>query len=335
MRQSYWAEDGIKLREVEPGPLAEGWVRLNVKACGICGSDLHRLKTPDTAGRWGMGNTPGHELVGTVAESAKPLPDALYAVEPWLACGGCDYCLIGKSEQCRNGKLVGAQVAGGLADFIDVPERNLHPADPSLTAREASLNEPFGICTRTIHLSELKMDSRVLVLGGGTLGQICSVLARDYAGKVAMTARYAHQAAAARKMGIEPLAEADADAFAKDFEPDVVIESVGGHADTIEQAVRVVRPGGRIVVQGLFSHQPPLDARLLVTKEIRLIGSKFFGTSEHGSVFRAASRLLPRYRDEIRTLQTHQFPLSDIKGAFGAAMDKSAQAIKITVMAEG
>jgi threonine dehydrogenase-like Zn-dependent dehydrogenase len=149
-----------------------------------------------------------------------------------------------------------------------------------------------------------------------------------------MTARYPHQADAARKMGIEPVNEADADDFAKDFEPDVVIESVGGHANTIEQAVKAVRPGGRIVVQGLFSHQPPLDARLLVTKEIRLIGSKFFGTSEHGPVFRAASRLLPRYRDEIHTLQTHQFPLSDIQGAFAAALDKNAHSIKITVMAQ-
>jgi len=196
------------------------------------------------------------------------------------------------------------------------------------------MNEPFGICTRTIHLAELKMDSRVLVLGAGTLGLICGTLARDYAGKVAVTARYPHQADAARKLGIEPVGEADAEEFAKDFEPDVVIESVGGHANTIDQAMRAVRPGGRIVVQGLFSHQPPFDARLLIMKEIRLVGSKFFGMSEHGPVFRAASRLLPRYRDEIHIMQTHLFPLSNIQGAFGAAMDKSAHAIKITVMPE-
>jgi threonine dehydrogenase-like Zn-dependent dehydrogenase len=332
MRQSYWEDDGIKLREVEPGPLAEGWVRLKVAACGICGSDLHRLKGPPTPGRFGTGNTPGHELVGTVLESHKPLPDALYAVEPWLACGTCDFCALGKTEHCRNGRLIGAQVAGGLADFIDVPERNLHPADASLTPREASLNEPFGICTRSIHLAELKMDSRVMVLGGGTLGLICGTLARDYAGKVAITARYPHQADAARKLGFEPVAEPDADAFAKEFEPDVVIESVGGHADTIDQAMRAVRPGGRIVVQGLFSHKPEFDARALIMKEIRIVGSKFFGMSEHGPVFRAASRFLPRYRDEIRTLQTHQFPLSDIKGAFATALDKTAGAIKITVV---
>jgi threonine dehydrogenase-like Zn-dependent dehydrogenase len=260
------------------------------------------------------------------------LPDVLYAVEPWLACGACDFCSLGKTEHCRNGRLIGATVAGALADFVDVPERNLHPADPLLTPREASLNEPFGICARSIHLAELKMDSRVLVLGGGTLGLICGTLARDYAGKVAMTARYPHQAEAARTLGFEPVAEADAGAFAEDFEPDVVIESVGGHASTIDQAMRAVRPGGRIVVQGLFSHKPEFDARLLIMKEIRLVGSKFFGMSEHGPVFSAASRFLPRYRDEIRVLQTHQFPLDDIEGAFATALDKSARAIKITVV---
>ena len=331
MRQSYWADEGIRLRDVEPPPLQDGWVRLQVKACGICGSDLHRLKNPNPNARPGIGGTPGHELTGTVLDSRADIADALYAVEPWLYCGVCEYCRIGKTEHCSNGKLVGAGVAGGLADFIDVPAANLHAADASLSPREASLNEPFGICTRTIHLVEPKMDSRVLVLGAGTLGLICGVLARDYAGRVAVTARYPHQADAARAMGIEPVAEAEADAFAQAFEPDVVIESVGGHANTIDQAMRAVRPGGRVVVQGLFSHEPAFNARLLIMKEIRLVGSKFFGNSEHGPVFAAASRLLPRYRDEIRRMQTHQFALDDIAAAFAAAVDRDVPSIKITV----
>ena len=67
MLQSMWAEEGIVLNEVEPPPLQDGWVRLQVAACGICGSDLHRYNNKNSP--LGRGSTPGHELTGTVIDS--------------------------------------------------------------------------------------------------------------------------------------------------------------------------------------------------------------------------------------------------------------------------
>lgn len=333
MLQSQWTDKGIALREVEPGPLAPDHVRLRISACGICGSDLHRYKQPGTS--LGREVTPGHEFVGTIEDAGGPnLPDALYGVDPWQACGKCDYCLRGLSESCRSGLLVGVHIAGGFAEFIDVPVRNIHAQDPSLSPLEASLNEPFAVCVRTIHLAELKLDSRVLIIGGGTLGLICGALARDTAGRVAMTARYPHQAEAARKIGIEPVIEADTAAFAREFEPDVVIESVGGTANTIEQAMNAARVGGLIIVQGLFSKPSSIDASLFVFKELRMAGSKIYGQSFHGPEFAVATQILPRHRDTIKVLQTHQFPLSRLEDAFAAAADKTRSPIKVTVLAD-
>jgi threonine dehydrogenase-like Zn-dependent dehydrogenase len=85
-------------------------------------------------------------------------------------------------------------------------------------------------------------------------------------------------------------------------------------------------------VLGLFTHQPPLDVGMLVRKELEIRGSAFQGMSVHGSEFRAATQLLTRYRGELKTLQTHQFPLSDIAGAFACAVSKDAHAIKVTVL---
>jgi threonine dehydrogenase-like Zn-dependent dehydrogenase len=333
MLQSHWTDSGIGLQEVEPGPLRPGYVRLRVAACGICGSDLHRYR--ELGSPLMRDVTPGHEFVGTIMDGGDSgLPDALYGVDPWQACGTCDYCLRGLSESCRKGQLIGVHIPGGFGEFIDVPARNLHVQDASLSPVEASLNEPFAVCTRTIHLSELKLDSRVLIIGGGTLGLICGALARDFAGRVAMTARYPHQAEAARRIGIEPVHEPDALAFAADFEPDVVIESVGGTASTIEQSMAAARTGGLIVVQGLFSKPSTIDASLFVFKELRMVGSKIYGQSFHGPEFEAATRLLPRHRDTIHVLQTHRFPLSRIDEAFVAASDKSLSPIKVTVLAD-
>jgi L-idonate 5-dehydrogenase len=334
MLQSIWTDKGIGLREVEPGLLQPGFVRMRVAACGICGSDLHRYR--DTASQLGREVPPGHEFVGTIADAGNAIgiADALYGVDPWVACGRCDYCLRGMSNSCRSGAILGVHVTGGLAEFVDVPAGNLHAQDPSLTPVEASLNEPFAVCARTIHLAELKLDSRVLIIGGGTLGLICGALARDFAGRVAITTRYPHQTDAAHQIGIESVAEGDIDDFARDYEPDVVIESVGGTASTIEMAMKAARTGGKIVVQGLFSRDATINPNLFIFKELTMTGSKIYGQSLHGPEFAAATGILPRHRNTIGILQTHQFPLSRVEDAFAVANDKAQSPIKVTITAD-
>jgi threonine dehydrogenase-like Zn-dependent dehydrogenase len=330
MRYSQWTEKGIELIEAEPPPLQPGYARLRVAACGICGSDLHGYKD----GKIRAGGRPGHELSGTIVESTLDLPDQLYAVEPWLWCGDCEFCRLGKVQLCRRGGLVGASVPGGLAELIDVPASHIYPCDASLTPLQASLTEPFGICTRAVHLADLRMDTRVLILGAGSLGLISGLLSRDTAERVAISYRYPGQAEAAKALGLEAIPEADVVAWAQDFGPDAVIETVGGHANTMEQATAACRPGGRIVVLGLFSIQPPLDMRALIHKELKIMGSAFFGTSEHGPEFRAATKILPHYRSDLPALQTHQFPLPQIADAFACAADKRTGAIKVTVICD-
>ena len=331
MLRSVWTEKGIVLEDVEPEALKPGWVRLKVGACGICGSDLHGYKE----GKPRIGGMPGHEIAGTIMQSTVDgLPDALYAVEPWLWCGDCEFCTTGQVQLCRNSGLIGAFLPGGLGEFVDVPAKHLYASDPSLSATEASLSEPFGISLRAVHIADLKMDTRVLCLGAGSLGLICGLLARDTAERVAVSYRYESQAKAARLLGLEAVPEAEVVEWALDFGPDVVIETVGGHANTMEQAMKACRPGGRIVVLGLFSEQPPLDMRALIHKELKIMGSAFFGTSEHGPEFRASTKLLPRYKPELAVLQTHQFPLGRVADAFEAAVDKTERPIKVTVHPE-
>jgi threonine dehydrogenase-like Zn-dependent dehydrogenase len=331
MLQSVWTDQGLAVSDVPPPPLPAGWVRLRVAACGICGSDLHRYRA---VGRRPAGGVPGHELCGTIMEAGHTLPDVLYAAAPWSTCGQCDFCQAGQSQLCRAGQLLGVHIAGGLAHFIDVPEQSIYPVDLTLTPLEASLTEPVAVCLRAVHLARLKFDSRVLVLGGGTLGLISGLLAHDIAPRVGVTTRYPHQTAAALRLGLEPVAEAELTAWAKDVEPDVVIETVGGEADTMNQAMQACRGGGRIVVLGLFSEFVPFDGRTLVQKELSITGSRVFGQSDHGPEFCAATEVLPRHRDAISVIQTHQFPLARIEDAFACAADKHTGSIKVTVLTQ-
>ena len=128
------------------------------------------------------------------------------------------------------------------------------------------------------------------------------------------------------------LAESEVEALARDFQPDVVFESVGGTANTVEQGIQAVRPGGRVVVLGLFMAPSHLDMRTLLMKEVMLTGSKVYGMSDHGHEFAAAVQMLPRYASELALLQTHQFSLAELPSAFAAAADKASGAVKVTVL---
>ena len=328
MKQAHWQEDGVALVDVAPPPLPAGWVRLRVAACGICGSDLHMLRQ-HFARVPGVG--PGHEMVGHPLDGPAGLEDRLYAVEPRTWCGECEFCTVGSRHLCTRGTLLGVTAPGGLAEFVDVPLASLH-AVGDLEPLVASLAEPLAVCVRAIHLAEIQTGSRVLVLGAGTIGLLSGLLARDRAESVAISARHSHQRAAAKQLGLTPLAEDEVAAWALEHGPDVVIETVGGRADTVDQAVLLCRPGGRIVVVGVFGGARQVNLLLLMAKELVVVGSNTYGTDRRGAEFASAVRLLPRYASELRPLQTHQLPLDQISQAFTTADDKKSGAIKVTLL---
>jgi L-iditol 2-dehydrogenase len=331
MRQARWTEKGVAIEDVTPPPLADGWVRLRVAACGICGTDLHLWKRELAAP---VGVAPGHEIVGTPLDGPRGLADGLYAVEPMHVCGACDFCVSGRRHLCRKLEIIGVMRHGGLADFVDVPAWTIHPVHGSVSAFVASLAEPVAVAVRGVGLAKLDDDSRVLVLGAGTIGLLCGLLARERvrAGRVAITARHAQQKEAAKRLGLLALGEGEVKTWLEDAQPDVIIETVGGHADTLLDATRWCRAGGRIVVLGIFSKRAEISAYNLATKELELVGSDLYGMTRRGPQFRAAVELLPHHAAELEPLLTHRFPLERLEDAFRCASDKTTGAIKVTVV---
>ncbi len=329
MRRAVWSTEGLDVVEVEPGPLEPGWVRLRVEACGICGSDLHfwhgHLRRP-------LGTSPGHELVGTVVDGPAGLADARYAVSPHVTCGACEFCRAGQTNLCgRGGPGLGLGRDGGLAELVDAPLGNLAPIPDGVDPVIASLTEPLAVTVRGVGLARPEPASRVLVHGAGTIGLCAALVARDRAAEVAVTARHPHQRAAAERLGVTVLAEDEGVAWAKERRPDVVVESVGGGADTIGDAIRAVRRGGRVVVLGTFSEPRTVDLQRLMMKEVALLGSFCYGSGEREPEFATAARLTGRWSDELAGLSTHRFDLAEVADAFATADDKSTGAIKVTL----
>lgn len=329
MRRAVWTDDGLELVDTEPAPLEPGWARLRVEACGICGSDLHfwhgNLPRP-------IGTSPGHELAGTVLDGPAGLADVRYAVSPNVSCGACPFCRSGRTNLCRRGGYgLGLGRDGGLAESIDAPVVNLAPIPDGVDAITASLTEPLAVSVRGVGLAALRPDSVVLVLGAGAIGLCAALVARDRAAMVAISARHQHQRDAASRLGVHSIGEDDVVAWAKEHRPDVVIESVGGSAGTITDAIKVVDRGGRVVVLGTFAAPQPVDLQRLMRNEVSLVGSFCYGGGDREPEFTTAARLTDRWRAELGALTTHQFPLDDVAAAFGTADDKHTGAIKVTL----
>jgi threonine dehydrogenase-like Zn-dependent dehydrogenase len=325
--QARWARAGIEVVDAEPGPLAPGWVRLRVAACGICGSDLHRWRgemVPEP------GSVPGHEMVGWLETRAAGLEPGLYAVEPRWRCGTCPLCRAGKPHLCREGGIFGVHAPGGLAQWLDVPSYALHALPRDLDPVVASLVEPLAVAVRGAERARISSGERALVLGAGSVGLLCGWVARERRARVAISARHPEQRAAAARLGLEILDEASVREWAALAQPDAVIETVGGTADTLETALEACAPAGRVVVLGLFSAPARIDALALMAKEIELVGSNTYG-HEHGSDFARAIDLLARHAGELAPLQTHRFPLREIEAAFRTAADKRSGALKVVL----
>ena len=333
MRVAVWdARGSIEVVDKALPELEPGWVRLQVASCGICGSDLH-----DFRGGGGVaGRTPGHEVAGHVTGAgAAALPaGTLAALEPIDSCGHCPCCMSGHYNRCAHGELFGLDRPGGFAEYLDVPAQRLHPLPAGLDVGIAALAEPLAVAVRAARLARLDLGARVAVLGGGTIGLLSVVAARaGGAGSIHVTARYPHQAELARALGADE-AFADIDAMHSatgDRAYDVVIETVGGHAHTIREAVRVADAGGTIVMVGVFDDETPLPALDFLSKELILVGSNCYALDADRGDFALATALLLQRRDGLAAMLTHRFSLDEIRRGFDTAMDKSTGVIKVQI----
>jgi len=328
MRHAVWNADGrLDVVDVEPPPLAPGFARLAVEACGICGTDLqfwsghHHPRD---------GTTPGHEFVGTLLDAPAGTPDQRWSASPMVRCGTCEHCLAQELNLCRKGgDLIGLGRDGGLAEWVDVPVENLVPLG-DVPVDVGVLAEPLAVAVRGVGLAHLRPDETVLVLGAGTIGLLAALVACGTNEHVAISARYPHQVAAAEALGLTVLPEADVIAWGKQQRPSAIIETVGGQADTINDAIRVARRGGRIVVLGTFD-KPPIDLLSALQKEVALLPSFAYSVRDGVSDFDLAAQVLGEHRATMPALVTQRVELDDIATAFDTAADKQLGPIKVAV----
>ncbi|PTE11371.1 zinc-binding alcohol dehydrogenase family protein [Mesorhizobium helmanticense] len=263
----------------EPQP---GEVLVRVKAAGLCAGDLYIYtgKNPYVSyPRIGC-----HEISGVVEAygpgSSGPPIGTRVVVDPFIGCGRCYPCRVGKRNCCANLAIVGVHREGGFADFVTAPAGNLNVVPDGLTDFEAAFAEPVAIGVQGCRRGMVSAQDTILVLGAGPIGLAIVEVARAHGAKVYATDLSAERLTTAADLGAIPVAggaglvERAMELTNGEGMP-VVMEATGA-APAMEQTIDLVAAGGRIVILGLVKKGqgitfPGLD---FTRKEVTILGSR-------------------------------------------------------------
>ena len=209
-----------------------------------------------------------------------------------------------------------------MADRVGVEPSMLVELPEGLDAQDACLVEPGAVAWHGLHRAAPLAGERVAVVGGGSIGLLAAALARRAGLQVDVEARYPHQAAAAEALGAGVAPGADYD---------VVIDAAGTGSG-LARCAELARPGGRVVLLGVYDQTVPVAAVPSIVKELSHVSSIAYGRHEGVREVDDVARALAAEPAIARTLITHRFPLDEAAHAFQVAGDRRSGAIKVVLV---
>ena len=321
----------LKEREVpsRPGP---DDVLIDVKAVGICGSDIHAYR--GTQPFQSYPRILGHELSGLVSAGTGDLEEGQpVTMEPLLRCGECYPCRIGRYNCCSNLKVIGVHADGGMCERIWVPRDLVHPLPPTISLDEGAMVEPLAIACQAVGRSGLSQGETALIIGAGPIGLLSLQVAKARGATAYVTEVDPARLELATRTGADATINPGEEDVASRLDeltvgegPNVVIEAVGGEK-TIRQALELVSAAGRVVLVGLFGGKMDFEPIGMVRKELDLLGSR-----NSSGKFPEALSLIEEGRVDLSELVTHRFPLEMAPEVFQDIDRGSIKPVKILLV---
>ncbi len=259
-----------------------GEALIEMRAAGICAGDIYIFKgsNPYVA----YPRVGGHEIAGVVValgpDTAGVEVGQAVVVEPFIGCGHCYACRVGKSNCCANLSIIGVHRDGGFADVLVAPVSHLHAIPEGLSPFRASFAEPVAIGVQACRRGAVTEADTVLVLGAGPIGLAIVEVARARGARVFVTDMDMDRLATATTLGAQPLdagetLEGEVLRLTHGEGMPVVMEATG-NARVMEATPGLVAAGGRIVIVGLVPQGTPVafPGLDLTRKEMTILGSR-------------------------------------------------------------
>jgi threonine 3-dehydrogenase len=303
--------------------VSEDEVLVKVKSTSICGSDLHVYNWDAWAqSRVQIPRIMGHELAGEVVEVGKNIKSLkvgdYVSTETHIYCGHCYACKQGRPEVCLNMKLVGFDRDGVFAQYVTLPECVVWKNDPSIPKEWASIQEPLGNAVDTV-LAEDVAGKTVLVTGCGPIGLLSIAVAKiSGATTIFATDINEYRLDLALKMGANFILnpkKVDVVEYVMDSTHGSGVEvllEVSGNPTALNDGLKVVTPGGRVSLLGIFKEdQIPVS----INQDVVLKGVRVFGITGRKifSTWYKSTQMLSSQILNLDAIITHKFALSDFE----------------------
>ena len=281
----FYGKQDIRIEEIPIPVPGEEEVLIRVKACGICGTDVHIYNGYEGAAQTPPGTVLGHEFSGIVEAAGKRAKGIRVGdrvcVDPNKLCNECYYCKSGIGHFCENMTGIGTTVNGGFAEYCCVPASQVYKFAPDTDFARAAMAEPVACCMHGIDMCEIACGDTVLIIGGGMIGMIMLQLAKlRGAGKLILLEPVEDKRALARSLGadlcIDPVRENVQEALDAHGVTRIstVIECVG-LPKTMEQAISLAGKKSTVMLFGLTRPEDTLALKPfeLFRKEITIKAS--------------------------------------------------------------
>jgi len=320
----------------DPVPAANE-VIVKVHACSICGSDLHAFHGAHP--RLTFPRILGHEFAGEIAEIGSETKG--YRVgqrvccDIDIPCGHCRPCREGRQNICESLRTMGFDRDGAYAEFVAVPDYNLYELPANVSYDQASAVQVLGISYHAIvHRSQPRPGEKVAVIGAGPVGLGAALIAQNIGAEVTIFDVLGYRLAMASQLGVGRTVDAGKSDFReRALESakggfDKVVECVGGRQEqTVHDAVKLVRRGGRITIVGTFpENKATIPIAYIKDREIDINFSR-----GNFQAFAPCLELIASGRINPELYISHRFPLRRAKEALDLLAGRDQEAHKITL----
>ena len=326
-------------QEIPVPALKADEVLVKVRACGICGSDVPRVRD---GGVHSFPQIVGHEFSGDVVEVGSAVNPDLKglraAVAPLVPCGHCDNCAKGRPAMCTEYSFIGSRQPGAMAEYVAVPAKNLVPIDDEVTYEQAACIEPITVAIHGVERAgELISGSSAIVYGCGTIGILTmQVLKAKGIERVYVIDINQAKLDLAKKLGAYEIINSqttDVPAYFKEHGlVDYAFETAGVNF-LQAQLPDLVKKTGTIVYIGTVPRDVSFKASTfeqILRGELTVTGSWMSYSSPFpGGEWRGAAEYLKSGKIVVDDIVTHRFPLSAGYEAFEALFDPANNALKI------
>ncbi|WP_434118777.1 zinc-dependent alcohol dehydrogenase [Sinorhizobium meliloti] len=312
-----------------------GFVNLEVRAAGICGSDLHNYRTGQWISR--RPSTAGHEFCGRVTAIGEGVSHVVrgdvVSADSRMWCGTCPACTSGRSNVCETLGFVGEICDGGFAEAVQLPARLVVRHDPQLSPHVAAMAEPLAVALHAVRRLAIPAGEPVLVIGCGTIGGLSALLlSRLHDGPLLLGDLNADKAALVAEVtggAVVALDRAVVEAALSGGRVRYALDATGS-IQAIARALDILSGGGALALVGIGHGKLDFDPNIIVEREISLVGCHAFA-GELPEAVGLLVDLAPALQRFIEVLPA----LDDVPEAYERLLRGESKALKTIIEVAG